>query len=145
VWAKVNIIEINIAFLDKGKIILKKIFILKTELNKFFEFIKKNKKINGLLEARIIIYCNTYWFMILKKIKNELHFLLQTSESYIKRYKKNHKCQNFFFKINSSKKFKCERCWQRIIKKINLKICQRCLYNIYYDNYKKLWNYSITK
>lgn len=133
----IKIISILKKFTIFDLIIWKKIFILKTELNKFFEFIKKNKKINGLLETKITIYCNIYWFMILKKIKNELHFFLQTSESYIRKYKKNHNFKNFFFKINNSKKFKCERCWQRLIKKIKLKICKRCLYNIYYDNYKK--------
>lgn len=116
----------------KNYIMIDKLFKIKNKINKNIEIIKNNKNIGGLLEIDLRILCNIYWFYTLEKIKKELHLFFQTSKTTLKKDKKYNTSLKVY--INKTQNIKCERCWHRILKSKHIKICIRCINNIYYEH-----------
>lgn len=113
-------------------IICNKLFKLKTLFNKKIELLKKNNIIGSSLETEIIIYANIYWENIIKIFSDEITMFMQTSSIKIKKNTVNSTYNDIDIKIIKTKNNKCERCWRRVISYITLKICKRCVKNIYF-------------
>jgi isoleucyl-tRNA synthetase len=128
----------------KELILVDKLFILKSYLNKIIELFRHKNSIKSSLDIEIFIYCNLYWFNLLKKLEFELKFFFIISNFKLfrleKKYDNDYKLVNgIFVKINISNILRCERCWNKNIVSKYLSICERCLNNIYYTTNNKLF------
>jgi isoleucyl-tRNA synthetase len=129
---KINLTFINsIKFNIKENIYLEKIFKTKNDINKKIEEYKKLKSLNNNLDLNIKIKCNIYIYKIIKKIKTDTNLFFIISKINLKKNKNN---QNTKIEIKNTTLKKCDRCWNRSIKKnININICKKCINNLYYN------------
>ncbi|HFL8819548.1 MAG TPA: isoleucine--tRNA ligase [Candidatus Azoamicus sp. OHIO2] len=137
-----NIDFILFKYLKKNNIfnnlVLKKLFYLKDEINKSYETIRKNIKSGSLLEMIINIYCNNYWYNLINSVLINLNLFLQLSHinllkiKQLKEKKINSNILGFYFILEKSAKIKCERCWYHTLIPSLIKLCNRCILNIYY-------------
>lgn len=137
--------DINIFFDTKlftlyDRLFFDKFFLLKLNVNKIIEEYRKNFNIGTSLELNLNIFCNVYWFDFISMLKDELYlFFLVSNVNVLLKSNENiidGEFYGIFFEVNKSDHLKCERCWHRNISLSfidNLKICDRCLYNLYYD------------
>jgi isoleucyl-tRNA synthetase len=127
---KVNLFLTSEFFNVCDLIFFDKLFYIKDYVNKIIERFRHEFNIGSSLELDLYFYCNIYWFNFLLKLKNDLFlFFLVSKVNCIL----DAKSDGFHFEIVKSKFFKCERCWHRNLHKFNeLKICNRCILNIYY-------------
>ncbi|XBC38313.1 MAG: isoleucine--tRNA ligase [Buchnera aphidicola (Floraphis meitanensis)] len=117
------------------------LLIIRNEVNKILDDIRKNQKLGNSLESSITLYVNNNIRKKLELLQDELKFLFLTSEIQIKNYSS---APNYAIKSKSIKYLKiyvtkingekCMRCWHIIpnIKNIDtkLKLCKRCISNI---------------
>lgn len=130
----------KITFNIKNAIFWDKMFCLKNNLNKIFENFRNDQKMGSTLDIEMEIFCNAFWYNFLKFIKKELHFFFIVSKAKLNFFKKSKfKNDNFLngisIKLIKSKLEKCDRCWNRYHNYnylLNLKICNRCIFNLYY-------------
>lgn len=151
IWQNISKVDINSVHLSSFNIDVKlgmndfnlfdyivfnKLFSLKENINKFIEKLRKDSLIGTSLEIVADFFCNTYWFDLLFRFKNYLHLFFIISDNNLFFYNKVD-YNGIFFNLYVTKKFKCERCWHRTVffnKNNSLKICFRCISNIYYIN-----------
>mgnify|MGYP001223527564 CR=1 FL=1 len=105
-----------------------RIFEIKDSVNQSIEEMRNNNELKGSLDAIVNIEVNTDDFLILDKLKDELHFLLISSEAYIE------KGESLKINITNSENQKCTRCWHKDSSvgacKEHNEICQRCIINL---------------
>ena len=126
----------------KDLIFWDKLFYFKNALNKVFESFKADENIKSFLEIEIKIFCNKYWYNILKNIENNLNSFLGIADS--KLFFFNNTDVNFLFygisfNLNKSYLKKCERCWNKYeLEYSNLKICKKCIFILYYKEFNNI-------
>lgn len=119
----------------------KKIFIIRSEVNKLIEKKKKNKCIHNSLEIILIFYVKKNLFNLLLSLNTELKFIFLVSDTQLHRYSSAPKIAHQSKIVKElkilaikSKKNKCPRCWNysKPISYIqnNTEICSRCIKNI---------------
>jgi len=113
---------------------------LKTEVNSALEKARNEKTIGGSLEAKVIVYVNAEKAELLAKLKDELRFVLITSEAEVKSLSEK---TNTAIALNDSDVFidvlvadgeKCARCWHHKPEVGNdpkhPELCNRCIDNV---------------
>jgi len=158
IWSYLPVKDVESIFLSKFKlkfigynklefnvhrcIFWDKIFYLRSCVNKIIEEYRSKGFFGTSLEIKLEFVCNSYWYDLLFYMKNELHlfFLVSGVELYLSSYNEEFVETGVFgiyLRLQKSSYDKCERCWHRISKKVNIDneilcICERCLVNLYY-------------
>lgn len=127
---KINMFLNDLYFNIFDFIFFDKLFLVKEIINKLIENFRRKFNIGSSLELNLFLYCNIYWYDFILKIKRDLFlFFLVSNVSVILDFNIN----NIKFEVVKSNFLKCERCWHRNVYILNnLKICNRCILNIYY-------------
>ena len=118
-----------------------KIIQLRNEVNKQLEIERTAGHIKASLDAEVIIYADVDWFNILKKINNELRFVLITSVAKVLPAQENKDqlasptaLPGIALFIKASEQGKCARCWHRSPdlgeSTTHPELCARCIQNI---------------
>lgn len=128
----VNLVFNFNSFNIKDLILFDKLFYLKNSLNKIIEENRINKICGTSLELVLNFYCNVYWFNLLFSLKNDIYlfFLISQFNMFLSN---NIISGGFIFILNKSSLIKCDRCWHRNVLFGKLRICFRCICNIYYN------------
>jgi isoleucyl-tRNA synthetase len=123
---------------------------IKTEVNSALEKARTEKVIGGSLEAKVIIYVNSEKANLLAKLKDELRFVLITSEAEVKSLSEKTNTatalndSNIFIDVFVAAGEKCARCWHYKPEVGNdLKhpeLCTRCIDNV--DGYGEAREYA---
>ncbi len=113
---------------------------MKTEVNSALEKARNEKTIGGSLEARVIVYVNAEKASLLAKLKDELRFVLITSQAEVKSLSEK---TDTAIALNDSDVFidvmvadgeKCARCWHHKPEVGNdpkhPELCNRCIDNV---------------
>jgi isoleucyl-tRNA synthetase len=113
---------------------------MKTEVNSALEKARNEKTIGGSLEARVIVYVNAEKASLLAKLKDELRFVLITSQAEVKSLSEK---TDTAIALNDSDVFidvlvadgeKCARCWHHKPEVGNDPkhpvLCDRCIDNV---------------
>jgi isoleucyl-tRNA synthetase len=113
---------------------------MKTEVNSALEKARNEKTIGGSLEAKVVVYVNTEKANLLAKLKDELRFVLITSEAEVKSLSQK---TDTAIALNDSDVFidvlvadgeKCARCWHHKPEVGNdpkhPELCNRCIDNV---------------
>lgn len=113
---------------------------IKTEVNSALEKARNEKTIGGSLEAKVIVYVNEEKASLLAKLKDELRFVLITSEAEVKSLSEKTETA---IALNDSKVFvdvlvadgeKCARCWHHKPEvgsdPKHPELCNRCIDNV---------------
>ncbi|MFT6086462.1 MAG: isoleucyl-tRNA synthetase [Glaciecola sp.] len=113
---------------------------MKTEVNSALEKARNEKIIGGSLEARVIVYVNAEKASLLAKLKDELRFVLITSQAEVKSLSEK---TDTAIALNDSDVFidvlvadgeKCARCWHHKPEVGNdpkhPELCNRCIDNV---------------
>jgi isoleucyl-tRNA synthetase len=113
---------------------------MKTEVNSALEKARNEKTIGGSLEAKVIVYVNAEKASLLAKLKDELRFVLITSEAEVKSLSEK---TDTAIALNDSDVFvdvlvadgeKCARCWHHKPEVGNdpkhPELCNRCIDNV---------------
>lgn len=128
-----NTNPLNQAFWDK-------VLIIRESVNKALEEERANGNIGSALEAEVSLYCNEENYALLSTLKDELRFVLITSQAKI--YPMREKpadsreslLKDLWLIVKPSENAKCERCWHRRedvdANKNFPSICSRCVENI---------------
>ncbi len=94
--------------------------LIKTEVNKVLEVMRKEKSIGSSLEAEVTLYANEYYAHILESLGDELRFVLITSAAKVVKVfgddnesGQKTEIEGLSLEIVASKHPKCERCWHR--------------------------------
>lgn len=118
-----------------------KLFIVKSEMNKFLDNFRKNKVFGSSMEVEVFIKCSYFWYDILYKFIDELYLFFTVAEVNLIRFlhldsdfiKSNE--DGLYFKFIKSDKIKCERCWYRSVNRtclnIFINICNKCIKDLY--------------
>jgi isoleucyl-tRNA synthetase len=122
---------------------------VKEEVNRILEQARKEGEIGSGLAAEVDIYCEAYLYQILKKLKNELRFVMITSTADIhpetERDEKATKTEmpGVWVKVSASPHEKCERCWHRRedvgMSVEHPSLCGRCVENVEGAGEKRLY------
>ena len=113
---------------------------MKAEVNSALEKARNEKTIGGSLEAKVIVYVNAEKASLLAKLKDELRFVLITSEAEVKSLSEK---TDTAIALNDSDVFidvlvadgeKCARCWHHKLEVGNdpkhPELCNRCIDNV---------------
>ncbi|MED7787512.1 isoleucine--tRNA ligase [Francisella sp. 19X1-34] len=113
---------------------------IRSEVNRVLEIKRNEDIIKASLEAEITLYADQEKYNLLKKLENELRFLLISSKANLKTIEEKSadsteaQIPGLFIDINKIEEPKCERCWHRsstVGKNEEYQdICSRCVENI---------------
>jgi isoleucyl-tRNA synthetase len=113
---------------------------IKTEVNSALEKARNEKTIGGSLEAKVIVYVNSEKANLLAKLKDELRFVLITSEAEVKSLSEKTNTatalneSNIFIDVLVAAGEKCARCWHYKPEVGNdpkhPELCNRCIDNV---------------
>jgi len=113
---------------------------IKTEVNSALEKSRNEKTIGGSLEAKVIVYVNEEKASLLAKLKDELRFVLITSEAEVKSLSEKTETaialndSNVFVDVLVADGEKCARCWHHKPEvgtvPQHLELCHRCIDNV---------------
>ncbi|MFT6806706.1 MAG: isoleucyl-tRNA synthetase [Glaciecola sp.] len=113
---------------------------MKTEVNSALEKARNEKIIGGSLEARVIVYVNAEKASLLAKLKDELRFVLITSQAEVKSLSEKTDTaialndSNVFIDVLVADGEKCARCWHHKPEVGNdpkhPELCNRCIDNV---------------
>jgi isoleucyl-tRNA synthetase len=111
----------------------KSIMVIRETVNKELEESRKENRIGSSLAANVTIYSDGQTYQHLKKLGNELRFVLITSDATVEPLTKNTQLPNDM-EITPSAFQKCNRCWHRRedvgTDPRHPEICIRCIENI---------------
>jgi len=113
---------------------------IKTEVNSALEKARNEKNIGGSLEAKVIVYVNEEKASLLAKLKDELRFVLITSEAEVKSLSEKTETaialndSNVFVDVLVADGEKCARCWHHKPEVSSdpkhPELCNRCIDNV---------------
>lgn len=113
---------------------------MKTEVNSALEKARNEKMIGGSLEAKVIVYVNEEKASLLAKLKDELRFVLITSEAEVKSLSEKTDTaitlndSGIFIDVLAADGDKCARCWHHKPEVGNdpkhPELCNRCIDNV---------------
>jgi len=113
---------------------------IKTEVNSALEKARNEKTIGGSLEAKVIVYVNSEKANLLAKVKDELRFVLMTSEAEVKSLSEKtitatvFNGSDMFIDVVAAAGEKCARCWHYKPEVGNdpkhPELCNRCIDNV---------------
>ncbi|AEP29193.1 isoleucine--tRNA ligase [Brumicola nitratireducens] len=113
---------------------------IKTEVNSALEKARNEKTIGGSLEAKVIVYVNEEKASVLAKLKDELRFVLITSEAEVKSLSEKTETaialndSNVFVDVLVADGEKCARCWHHKPEvgsdPKHPELCNRCIDNV---------------
>ena len=113
---------------------------IKTEVNSALEKARNEKTIGGSLEAKVIVYVNEEKASLLAKLKDELRFVLITSEAEVKSLSEKTESaialndSNVFVDVLIADGEKCARCWHHKPEvgsdPKHPELCNRCIDNV---------------
>lgn len=113
---------------------------IKTEVNSALEKARNEKTIGGSLEAKVIVYVNEEKASLLAKLKDELRFVLITSEAEVKSLSEKTETaialndSNVFVDVLVANGDKCARCWHHKPEvgsdPKHPELCNRCIDNV---------------
>ncbi len=113
---------------------------IKTEVNSALEKARNEKTIGGSLEAKVIVYVNEEKASLLAKLKDELRFVLITSEAEVKNLSEKTETaialndSNVFVDVLVAEGEKCARCWHHKPEvgsdPKHPELCNRCIDNV---------------
>lgn len=113
---------------------------VKTEVNSALEKARNEKTIGGSLEAKVIVYVNEEKANLLAKLKDELRFVLITSEAEVKSLSAKTETaialneSDIFVDVMVAEGEKCARCWHHKPEVGNdpkhPELCNRCIDNV---------------
>lgn len=113
---------------------------IKTEVNSALEKARNEKTIGGSLEAKVIVYVNEEKASLLAKLKDELRFVLITSEAEVKSLSEKTETaialndSNVFVDVLVADGEKCARCWHHKPEvgsdPKHPELCNRCIDNV---------------
>lgn len=113
---------------------------IRSEVNRVLELKRNEDIIKASLEAKITLFVDTENMILLNKLKNELRFLLISSEAELKPLNKKtdsvvaSTITGLYIDITKLDEQKCERCWHRSntvgSNTEHADICSRCVENI---------------
>ncbi|QIW09557.1 isoleucine--tRNA ligase [Francisella sp. LA112445] len=113
---------------------------IRSEVNRVLEIKRNEDIVKASLEAEITLYADNEKYSLLKKLENELRFLLISSKANLKPIEERStdsteaQITGLFIDINKIEEPKCERCWHRSStvgqNEEYQDICSRCVENI---------------
>ncbi|WP_144393284.1 isoleucine--tRNA ligase [Pleionea sediminis] len=109
---------------------------IKNAVNKSIEVLRVNKILGGSLEAEVTLHVNETYFNSLSKLKDELRFVLITSQAEVVQNDEGDSTELEGLKLTISKSVheKCDRCWHRredVGSNSNHSLlCGRCVENV---------------
>jgi isoleucyl-tRNA synthetase len=116
------------------------ILMVRNQVNKSLEAARNSGLIGSSLEAEVTLFCDPELFKVLSQLKDELRFVLITSQAQILPLAQagsdliTTDLPGLMLKITKSEHAKCQRCWHRCVD-VNENpaypnICQRCVSNL---------------
>ncbi|RLA06196.1 MAG: isoleucine--tRNA ligase [Gammaproteobacteria bacterium] len=141
-WMKLDFKDIKntISYQDWQEIIK-----IRIAVSKKIEVLRADKTIGSALQAEVILYLSDERHKILAKLKDELKFVLITSDATIKKINQkpddldlDQNDKDIAIEVKLSKNQKCVRCWHHNISvggdKNHPELCSRCIQNIESEN-----------
>ncbi len=116
-----------------------RLMMVRDEVNKLLEARRHAGDIGAALDAQVIFYANQEYYALLSPLKEELRFVLITSEAKVLAESEATDeaisvCEGLRIAINVSSHPKCARCWQRCedigVCAEHADICGRCVENV---------------
>ncbi|MFD0966579.1 isoleucine--tRNA ligase [Seminibacterium arietis] len=107
---------------------------LRDEVNRVLEQARNDKIIGSALEAELTIFANDEISDLLKKLENELRFVLITSKAEVEPLTQaditEGEIKGFAVKVIRSQNHKCPRCWHYSDSRDSSSLCSRCIENV---------------